>query len=276
MSRMVLKSPSEIAIMHEANLIIRRTLRDLSGVIRVGMTTDEIDAFAEERIRAEGGIPAFKGYPHRGDGNDFPGTACVSVNEEVVHGIPSDRVLQAGDIISIDTGCRVDGWCGDAAVTRPVGDIRPETQQLLDVTQQVLALAIELMAVKNLWSDVAAEMARFVGDHGFSTVECFVGHGIGREMHEEPQVPNFVNRSLRSSGDFRLEPGLVIAVEPMVNMGTKRVKILADHWTQVTQDGKPSAHFEHTIAMTTDGPQPLTVAPSKAESAQLDPAIWGT
>jgi methionyl aminopeptidase len=169
----------------------------------------------------------------------------------------------------VDTGCRLGGWCGDAAVTYPVGRISPELQRLLDVTQGTLDLAFELMHEKTRWSQVAREMAQFVRDNGFSTVECFVGHGIGRQMHEEPQVPNFLSRSLRGSGDFRLEPGLVIAVEPMVNMGTKRVKMHADHWTQSTLDRKASAHFEHTIAMTKAGPRLLTASPTPDELSNL-------
>ena len=193
----------------------------------------------------------------------------MSVNEAVVHGIPNDRPLKEGDILSMDTGCRLGGWCGDAAYTYSVGQIKPEVQRLLDATQAVLALAIELLEQKSYWSAIAREMSEFVRDHGYTTVENFVGHGVGREMHEDPQVPNFPSRSLRGSGDFRIEPGLVIAVEPMVNMGTKRVKLLKDHWTQVTADGKPSAHFEHTIAITVDGPQLLTAAPNAVEQAVL-------
>jgi methionyl aminopeptidase len=189
----------------------------------------------------------------------------MSVNEAVVHGIPTNKPLVEGDILSLDTGCRLGGWCGDAAYTYAVGKISPEVQRLLDATEGVLNLAIELMSSKSYWSAIAREMATYIHDHGYSTVECFVGHGIGREMHEEPQVPNFASRSLRGSGDFRIEPGLVIAVEPMVNMGTKRVKMLSDTWTQVTADGKPSAHFEHTVAITPDGPTLLTVAPTPAE-----------
>jgi methionyl aminopeptidase len=171
--------------------------------------------------------------------------------------------------VSVDTGCRLSGWCGDSAWTYAVGRITPEVQKLLDVTLGTLELAFDLMHTKSKWSQVAREMDNYVRDHGFSTVECFVGHGIGRQMHEEPQVPNFLSRGLRGSGDFRLEPGLVIAVEPMVNMGTKRVKIHRDQWTQSTADGKPSAHFEHTIAITRDGPTLLTAAPTPAEAATL-------
>jgi methionyl aminopeptidase len=173
-----------------------------------------------------------------------------------------------GDIVSIDTGCKLNGWCGDAAYTYPVGKIKPEVQRLLDVTRGVLDLAIELVGKCSYWSEVAAEMEAFVKDNGFSVVESFVGHGIGREMHEDPQVPNFVSKQLRKGGDFALLPGLVFAIEPMVNMGTKRVRTRPDHWTQATADQKPSAHFEHTIAVTDSGPYVLTAAPNEGGSIE--------
>lgn len=265
-----LKSEREINLMRQAGLCVWQAHQLAAGVVAPGATTAQIDAVVDDyfqRCRAE---PLFKNYPHQNNGKPpFPAATCTSVNSEVVHGIPRDRVLVEGDIVSVDTGCRLNGWCGDAAVTYPVGRIDPEVRRLLDVTRATLELAIELMRSKTQWSQVAREMDQYVRDNGFSTVECFVGHGIGRQMHEDPQVPNFVSRSLRGSGDFRLEPGLVIAVEPMVNMGSKRVKIMSDHWTQSTQDGRPSAHFEHTIAVTGEGPMLLTAAPTPAEAASL-------
>jgi methionyl aminopeptidase len=171
-------------------------------------------------------------------------------------------VLAEGDIASIDTGCKLKGWCGDAAATYAVPPIDNEVRRLLDVTRGVLDLAIDLMGRSHRWSEVAREMERYVRKHKFSVVEDFVGHGIGREMHEDPQVPNFVGKRFRRANDFRLRPGCVIAVEPMVNMGTKKVRIQADHWTQSTADGRPSAHFEHTIAITDSGPQILTAGPN--------------
>ena len=263
-----LKSKREIGLMRRAGLAVWRAHQIAAPMVRPGVTTGEIDAAVEAFFREIGAEPLFKNYPHAQAGRPaFPGVTCMSVNEEVVHGIPGDRVLREGDIVSIDTGCRLDGWCGDSALTHPVGMIGPEVTKLLRVTQGTLELAIELLGKKSRWSEVAGEMAQYVADNGFSTVECFVGHGIGQEMHEDPQVPNFASRSLRSSGDFKIEPGLVIAVEPMVNMGTKRVKSLPDHWTQSTLDGKPSAHFEHTIAVTEDGPWALTAAPTPEEEA---------
>lgn len=265
-----LKSMREIGLMRQAGLAVWKAHQLTSEMMEPGVTTAEIDAVVERHFQNIGAEPLFKNYqnPTRGK-PPFPAVTCMSVNEEVVHGTPSDRRLVEGDILSMDTGCRLSGWCGDAARTHAIGRVDPQVQKLLDVTQGVLDLAIELMGIKNCWSEVAIQMAHYVGDHGFSTVECFVGHGVGREMHEDPQVPNFFSRSLRGSGDFRIEPGLVIAVEPMVNMGTKRVKLLQDHWTQVTADGKPSAHFEHTMAITEEGPIRLTEAPTPAETASL-------
>jgi len=270
-----LKSSREIALMRKAGLVVWEAHQIAGRAVRPGVATQHINDAVEALFRRRGATPLFKNYPHGQKGKPpFPGVICTSVNEEVVHGIPGPRVLREGDVISIDTGCRLNGWCGDAAVTHPVGPVAPETQKLLDVTRQTLELAAELMGSKPMWSDVAEQMAAYVADHGFSTVECFVGHGIGREMHEEPQVPNFVNRRFRGYGDFALEPGLVIAVEPMVNQGSKRVKSMPDHWTQSALDGKPSAHFEHTIAITADGPQLLTAAPSAEEASamEIDPA----
>jgi len=229
-------------------------------LVRPGVTTGEIDAVVEEYFRANGAEPLFKGV--RGV-VPYPATTCISVNEEVVHGIPGARKLEEGDIVSIDTGCRLDGWCGDAAVTWPVGEITNERQNLLDVTRGTLALAIRLMEKRcRRWSAVASEMERFVRRHKMAVVEQLVGHGIGRTMHEDPQVPNYVDREFRRRHDFDLDPGLVIAIEPMVNLGTKEVRCLSDHWTMVTQDGRPSAHFEHTVAMTEDGPLILTAGPN--------------
>ncbi len=251
--------------MRKAGLLVWEAHQVAAKLVRPGATTGEIDAAVEQFFNAKGATPLFKGVPGK---VPFPAVTCISVNDEVVHGIPGKRVLREGDVISIDTGCRFEGWCGDAAVTHPVGRIDPEVQRLLDVTSGVLDLAIDLIGKKQRWSEVAAEMGKFVRNAGFSVVESFVGHGIGREMHEDPQVPNFVSAQLRRNGDFSLEPGLVIAVEPMVNMGTKHVKSLPDYWTQATQDARPSAHFEHTIAVTEKGPWVLTGPPeNEAEKA---------
>ena len=260
--------------MRKAGLLVWRAHQIASEMIRPGVSTGEIDAAVAEHYANQGAEPLFLDYPNPERGKPpFPGVTCMSLNDEVVHGIPStDRVLQEGDILSMDTGCRIDGWCGDAAVTHAIGEVDEDKQRLLDVTQKVLELAIELMAVKKRWSEVATEMAAFVADAGFATVEDFVGHGIGREMHEKPQVPNYCSKQLRGSSDFRLRPGVVIAIEPMVNIGTKNCKILSDYWTMVTADGSASAHFEHTVAMTQSGPRILTGPPEPDEPEWVD---WG-
>lgn len=254
-----LRSAREIALMRRSGLLVWQAHQVARELVRPGATTAEIDLAIERFFAQHSAVPLFKGVPGP---VPFPAVTCISVNEEVVHGIPGQRRLVEGDVVSIDTGCKLDGWCGDAAVTRPVGRVRPEVQRLLDVTKGTLDLAIELMKVKRRWSEVAEEMNCYVRDAGFHVVETFVGHGIGREMHEEPQVPNFCNKEFRKKGDFDLRPGLVIAIEPMVNMGTSKVKGLSDHWTQVTKDGRPSAHFEHTVAIGKDGPIRLTEGPS--------------
>jgi methionyl aminopeptidase len=248
--------------MRRAGLVVWGAHQEAAKLVRPGVTTGEIDAAVDRFFESQGAVALFKGVPGK---VPFPAACCISVNDEVVHGIPGPRVLREGDVISIDTGCSVGGWCGDAAITHPVGRVEPRVQELLDVTSGVLALAIQLMASRNRWSDVATEMAKYVRDHGFSVVENFVGHGIGRTMHEDPQVPNFCTPAFRRNHDFELEAGLVIAIEPMVNIGTKKVRLLADHWTQSTVDGLPSAHFEHTVAVTDGGPVVLTAAPAAGE-----------
>ncbi len=258
----ILRSSREITQMRKAGLLVWKAHDVASRLVRPGITTNDIDAAVERFFTEHRAIPLFKGVPGK---IPFPAVTCISVNDEVVHGIPGRRVLQEGDIVSIDTGCKYDGWCGDAAVTIAVGKLDPEVQRLLDVTKGVLNLAVDLMGKRKRWSEVAGEMGSFVRDAGFSVVESFVGHGIGREMHEDPQVPNFVSAQLRRNGDFAIEPGLVIAVEPMVNMGSKHVKSLPDYWTQATQDSLPSAHFEHTVAITEDGPWVLTGPPQSGE-----------
>lgn len=266
-----LKSDREIAKMRRSGLAVWQAHQIAAEMIRPGANTREIDLALDTYFAKLGAKPLFKDYPHHEEGKpSFPAVTCMSVNEVVVHGIPSDKPLAEGDILSIDTGCRLNGWCGDAAVTHAIGEIDPEVQRLLDVTQGTLQLAFDLMHTKDRWSQIAAEMARYVKDNGYSTVEDFVGHGIGRQMHEDPQVPNFISRTLRGRSDFHIEPGLVVAVEPMVNMGKAKVRLLRDHWTQVTKDSKPSAHFEHTIAITRDGPIRLTVAPKPDEMGLME------
>ncbi len=266
----ILRSPREINMMRPAGLAVWKAQQLIHEVARPGVTTAEIDEVVRaffEKIDAE---PLFLNYPNSSAGRPkFPGVTCTSINEQVVHGIPGPRKLVEGDVISIDTGCRMHGWCGDAAVTLPIGEVQPEVQRLLDVTAEVLVLAINLIPKKAKWSEVASEMDAFVKDAGFSTVESFVGHGIGQKMHEPPQVPNYVAKKLRAKDDFRLDPGLVLAIEPMVNMGQKNVVAEPDFWTMSTADGKPSAHFEHTVAITEHGVRVLTAPPVDEQDEQI-------
>jgi len=258
-----LKSRREIAEMRKAGLLVWQAHQLVGAMIRPGVTTADLNSAVEDFFARQGAETLFKNYPNPdGDGPPFPAACCISINEQVVHGIPGPRKLKEGDIVKVDTGCRYHGWCGDAAATYAVGKVSPEVRQLIDTTRGVLALAIELMGRCTWWRDVATEMEAYVKRAGFSSVVKYVGHGIGREMHEDPQVPNFCDRKTRLTGGFRLSPGLVIAVEPMVNMGSARVQRLADTWTVATCDGKPSAHFEHTIALTEDGPILLTGGPN--------------
>ena len=253
-----LKSPREIGLMRDAGRVVAQALDRVRQLAVPGASTAELDDAVAQIFREHGAVPLFRGVPSTVKGKPpFPAVICASVNEQVVHGIPNRRPLKEGDVLSIDTGCKLNGWCGDAAVTLPIGTLRPETQKLLDVTQQTLEVAISAMSRCRLWSDVASLMERYVKSQGMFVVEKFVGHGIGQDMHEEPQVPNFVSKALRKS-DIRLEPGLVLAVEPMVALGTKDVRTLDDGWTVETKDRRPSAHFEHTVAMTPDGPRVLT------------------
>jgi methionyl aminopeptidase len=221
----------------------------LKGMIVPGITTKELDQVAEEYILLKGARPAFKGY--RG----FPATLCISVNEEVVHGIPSQRRLKEGDIVSLDVGANFVGYFGDAAITLPVGEVDPKAERLLEVTEKALYIGIEKAKVGNRLFDISYAIQSWVESHGFSVVRDFVGHGIGRDLHEEPQIPNF---GIPHQGP-RLEKGMVFALEPMVNEGTSAVRVLSDGWTVVTIDGKRSAHFEHTIAITEDGAEILSI-----------------
>jgi len=238
----IIKSPREIEQLKRSNAIVAEVFEKLKGMIVPGVTTKELDRVAEEYILLKGARPAFKGY--RG----FPATLCISVNEEVVHGIPNQRQLKEGDIVSLDVGVNLVGYFGDAAMTLPVGEVDPEAKRLLEVTEKALYIGIEKAMVGNRLFDISYAIQGWVESHGFSVVRDFVGHGIGRDLHEEPQVPNF---GAPHQGP-RLEKGMVIALEPMVNEGTHEVRVLSDGWTVVTKDGKRSAHFEHTIAISDD------------------------
>jgi methionyl aminopeptidase len=245
-----LKSKAEIELMYQADQIVARVLAAVSAAVKPGVSTLELDQLAEDMIRQAGALPAFKGYQGGGP-YPFPGTLCTSLNDEVVHGIPSaERKLAEGDILSVDCGAVHKGFYGDAAVTIPVGQVSATAERLLRVTSEALELAIEQARPGKRISDIGAAIQDHVEAEGFSVVRDFVGHGIGRNLHEEPQVPHY-----RSSGhNERLRAGMVIAIEPMINEGTWQVEAAPDGWTQVTQDRKLSAHFEHSVAIGKDGP----------------------
>ena len=243
------KSPREIEIMRRAGRILADVMERLQGFVQPGMTTLAIDAEVEKFIKNRSARPAFKGY--RG----FPATVCISINEEVVHGIPSaDRRLHAGDIVGLDLGCIVEGYYADCAFTMALGDVPAPVHKLLDVTRESLELAIDQCWPGKRLSDVSHAVQTHVEAHGFGVVRAFVGHGIGRALHEEPQIPNFGDPGRGP----QLKPGMVLAIEPMVTMGSWEVRVLDDGWTAVTKDGSLAAHFEHTIAVTESDPEILT------------------
>ncbi len=236
--------------MRRSGKIVRTLLDELRAMVKPGLTTMDLERYAEKRVRELGAKPAFKGY------HDYPAVLCTSINNEIVHGIPSEkRVLKDGDIVSIDCGVVLDGYYGDAAVTAEVGtSVKPEVQKLLQVTEASLHRAIEKMRIGNTVGDVGAAVQEVVEANGFSVVRDFVGHGIGTRLHEDPQVPNFGT----PGHGARLREGMVLAIEPMVNAGKPGARVLADNWTAVTEDGSFSAHFEHCVAVTKDGPLVLT------------------
>lgn len=245
----ICKSPSELDKMHRAGLLVWEVLEKMRAMVRPGVSTKDLDEFAEAYTTERQAKPAFKGY--RG----YPGSVCTSINEEVVHGIPSaTRKLQEGDILSMDFGVVLDGYYGDAALTVPVGKIAPEREKLLRVTRESLERAIEKARAGNRLGDIGAAVQQWVEKNGYSVVREFVGHGIGTKMHEDPQLPNY---GPAGQGP-RLQEGMVLAIEPMVNSGWPAVKVLDDDWTAVTADGSDSAHFEHTVAVTANGPWILT------------------
>ncbi len=253
-----LRSRREVDLMRRAGAVVADVLSKLKELAKPGITTARLDAVALQMTAEAGAQALFKGVrtPHARE--LFPGAICASINEQVVHGIPSENVkLKDGDILSIDFGVRLDGYCGDAAVTIAVGEISDDKRKLMDVTKQILDLAIAKSAPSVKWSQIAAEMQVYAESPGFSIVKDLVGHGIGREMHEEPRVPNFVSDDLLTN-DIVLREGMVLAVEPMINAGSSDIRTLKDGWTVVTRDGKCSAHFEHTLAIVSSGCDVLT------------------
>ncbi len=245
----IIKSKREIEQLKKSSAIVAEVFEKIKKAIEPGVQTKELDRIAEDIIRSKGAIPAFKGY--RG----FPATVCISINEEVVHGIPGQRRLKEGDIVSIDVGVNLNGYFGDGAITLPVGEVDEIGKKLIEVTEKALYIGIEKARPGNRLFDISNAIQTWVESNGFSVVRDFVGHGIGKDLHEEPQIPNF---GPPNQGP-RLEEGMVFALEPMVNEGTHMVKILSDGWTVVTADGKRSAHFEHTIAITDDGAEILSI-----------------
>jgi len=252
----VRKSVSELEKMRASGMLVWRILDALRQMVKEGVPTLELELAAEKMISDAGAIPAFKGYPSPSSGAKFPYVLCCSVNEEIVHGMPSQkRVLKSGDIVSLDTGVKLNGYFGDSAITVGVGEISEEAKRLMQVTRESLESAIEKAQPGNRLFDISGAVERHVTASGFSIVREFVGHGIGTELHEEPQVPNYVDRRNENP---RLKEGMVLAIEPMVNAGLPGSRVKSDKWTAVTEDGKYSAHFEHTVAITAEGPWVLT------------------
>jgi methionyl aminopeptidase len=254
----VCRSQAEIAKLRRVNQLVARILAELRQMVKPGITTADLDALAEQRVREAGAEPAFKGY------HGYPATVCASVNEQVVHGIPSPRTLVEGDIVSIDMGAKLDGFFGDCAVTVPVGAVAPEAAELLRVTEEALFHGLEAVKPGARVSDIGAAVQQHVEAHGLSVVREFVGHGIGTSLHEEPQIANYGP----GGRGPRLSEGMVLAIEPMVNLGKPAVKVLADGWTAVTRDGSLSAHFEHTVVVAAQGAEILTLLEVDAPRAR--------
>ncbi|OBR68270.1 type I methionyl aminopeptidase [Paenibacillus oryzae] len=251
----ICKSESELRLMREAGRIVAETHRLMADAVKPGITTGELDAIAEKFIRSQGALPSFKGY------NGFPSSVCASVNDELVHGFPGSRKLNEGDIISIDIGAQYEGYHGDSAWTYAVGKVSDEVQRLLDVTEESLYAGLALVKPDIRLYSISHAIQKVIEAAGFSVVREYVGHGIGADLHEEPQIPNY---GIPDRGP-RLKPGMVLAIEPMVNIGERYVRTLEDNWTVVTQDGSWCAHFEHTVAVTEDGFEILTILPQQTE-----------
>jgi methionyl aminopeptidase len=252
----VRRSAVELEKLRRSGLLVYRILQDLKTMVEEGVTTQDLEVATAKMIADAGAKPAFKGYYSQAAGTCFPFALCASVNEEVVHGMPSARrKLKPGDIISLDTGVQLDGYYGDSAVTVAVGEVNESVKRLLKITEESLELAIDRVRAGNRLFDVCGTVEKFVTSHGFSIVREFVGHGIGTSLHEEPQIPNYVDRRGENP---RLKPGMVLAIEPMVNEGGPDTRVLSDKWTAVAKDGSYSAHFEHMVAVTDNGPWVLS------------------
>lgn len=254
----ILKSSRELALIAKACKLVAEVLGQVTEKAGAGVTTAQLDELAAEITAKAGAEPLFKGVPNPHGKKPFPAVICASRNNVLVHGIPDAEPLNEGDILSIDYGARLNGYCGDAATTLMIGSVDSERARLVEVAKSALKLAVENCQPHRRWSEVAGIMASFIRQEGFAVVEDFVGHGIGLAMHEDPRVPNYIDPN---ADDFVLEPGLVLAIEPMVNAGAKKVKTLANGWAVVTADSQACAHFEHTVAITQDGPKVLTAGP---------------
>ncbi len=256
----MLRSSREIEMLRRAGALVADVLLQLQEMVRPGVSTGQLDDLAMTITAKAGATALFKGVKSPYAAKPFPGAICASINEQIVHGIPSSKaVLKEGDILSVDFGAKLKGYCGDAAITVGVGRVKPHNQRLMDVTGRLLEIAVERIAPGVLWSEIAGEMEDYAKSAGFSVVRDFVGHGIGTEMHEDPKLPNFVSAELRRN-DIVLKEGMILAVEPMVNAGRSAVRTLRDGWTVVTRDKKYSAHFEHTIAVVKNGSEVFTVS----------------
>lgn len=250
------KNSKELERMRRSGLLVWEILQKLADMVEVGVTTQDLESAAEKMMKDAGAKPAFKGYYTPTAGSKYPYVLCTSVNEQIVHGMPSSRTkLKKGDIVSIDTGVQLDGYFGDSAITVPVGEVNDSTRRLLAVTQESLELAIDKVRPGNRLFDICGTVEHHVVENGFSVVREMVGHGIGTKLHEEPQIPNYVDRRNENP---RLKEGMVLAIEPMVNAGAPDMQMMPDKWTAVTKDGSFSAHFEHCVAVTANGPWVLT------------------
>jgi methionyl aminopeptidase len=250
------KNAAELERMRRSGLLVWQILQELAKMVQEGVATSDLETAAEKMVKDAGAKPAFKGYYTQAAGSKYPFVLCTSVNDEIVHGMPSPkRKLKKGDILSIDTGVELNGYFGDSAITVPVGEVSDSAKRLLKVTEESLELAIDKMRPGNRLFDVCGTVEKYVVDNGFSVVREMVGHGIGTKLHEEPQVPNFVDRRGENP---RLKEGMVLAIEPMVNAGRPEMQVKSDRWTAVTKDGSYSAHFEHCVAVTANGPWVLT------------------
>jgi methionyl aminopeptidase len=258
----IYKSGPELETMRQSSRIVAQILDELEPLVKPGIRTRDLDLYAEKRTRELGAVPAFKGY------REYPASVCVSVNEEIIHGIPSGRILQDGDIVSLDFGVLFEGFYGDAAITVPVGRVSPEAQKLIDAARTAFFKGFEQVVEGNRLSDISAAVQRSVEAEGYSVIRQFVGHGIGRSLHEDPQVPNFG----ASGRGPKLKPGMTLAIEPMIAAGDWEVEVQEDGWTAVTKDRSLSAHYEHTVALTAEGPEILSAR--KGDAARLPTSAY--